>query len=589
MDIIERYRAGKLPLPRSQRAWFLYGVGMENFGRDGCSEEIPVPKCGPRDLLARVDAAGICFSDIKIIKAGGDHPRLFGRNLATDPIIIGHEVALTIVDVGEKMKDQYQVGDRVVVQAEIYYRGKNLAFGYMLPGGFEQYVLLSDEVLRGDDGCYLVPIHNPEIGYAEAALAEPWACVVCSYRWEHRRELKHNGVLWIIGTPGAQERDYDLGSLVETSRPGRVILTDIPTALRDQVADLVSRSGASVSVINGLDGLDPAAVVEQHCGEGGIDDVIVLGGDRPKVIEACATKLARFGILVFVADEPILEPLSIDVGRIHYDGIRILGCPGPDVSKAYSESRHTHLVPHGKLWVVGAGGPMGQMHVQWALEQDKPPALLVASDLDRDRLALVATRFSAAAQSKGTRLVCLNPKELGPEDFDVRLSELAPEGFDDICCLVPVPTIIADCARYLGPRGLLNIFAGVGRGTMADINVTPLAANQALLHGTSGSSIDDLEMTLRLAEAGKLNTNMSVAAICGIDGVRDGLEAVLNQTFPGKTVIYPQVEGLGLVGVDDLSVTLPHMAEKLAPGGVWSREAELELLRKFLPNKYADE
>jgi threonine dehydrogenase-like Zn-dependent dehydrogenase len=588
MEIMRKYRNGELPLPRTHLVWFLYGAGMENLGRNGKAEEQPLPEYGPRELLARVDATGICFSDIKIIKAGSEHPRLHGRDLQKEPIVIGHEVALTVVGVGDELKGDYQVGERFVVQAEIYYRGVNLAFGYMLPGGFEQYVRLGDEVLRGDDGCYLIRINNPEVGYAEAALAEPWACVVCSYRWTHRRQLKSGGVLWIIGTPKSQEKQYTLGSLGCEASPARVILTDVPHSLRGEVANLISRSGASVSVLNGLAGIDVATVVEQHCGEAGADDVIILGGDEPGVIEACAAKLARQGILVLVSDEPVVQPVSLDVGRIHYDQIRILGCKGPDISQAYEESRDSRLTPRGKFWVIGAGGPMGQMHVQWALEQEEPPELIVASDIDRERLAMVASRFSAAAQSKSTNLVCLNPQELGSEQFEERMRDLAAEGFDDICVLVPSAAVIADSARYLGRKGLLNIFAGVGRGTMAHIDVSPIALQGALLHGTSGSSIEDLEMTLRLTEAGKLNTNMSVAAICGIDGARDGLQAVVEQRFPGKTVIYPQVEGLGLVGLDELDAVLPQVAEKLAPGGIWSREAETELLRKFLPNKYPE-
>lgn len=585
MQLIDKYRRGELPIPSKHWVWFLYGAGMENFGRDGRPEQRPVPEYGPADLLARVDACGICFSDIKIIKAGPDHPRLFGRDLQNDPIVIGHEVALTIVGVGEEMADKFKVGDRFVVQADVYYKGVNLAFGYMLYGGFEQYVRLGDEVLRGDEGCYLIPIRNPDIGYAEAALAEPWACVVCSYRWMHRRHPKPAGTLWIIGTPAAQERQFTLGALREGPFPGRVILTDLPSSLRNEVAQLAAQGNSAVSVVNGLQRMDIAAVAGQQAGDAGLDDVIILGGDRPEVIEACAAHLAREGILTVVADQPIERPISIDVGRVHYDQIRILGCPGPDIAAAYAESRDPRLEPGGKFWVVGAGGPMGQMHVQWALEQPEPPELIVATDIDRTRLSVVATRFAAHAQACGSRLVCLNPQELGPEEFARQMRELAPSGFDDICVLVPVPAVIADSARYLGSKGMLNIFAGVGRGTMAEIDLSPIVLNFARLQGTSGSDIEDLEKTLRMAEAGELNTNMSVAAVCGIDGAKDGLQAVLDARFPGKTVVYPQIEGLGLLGVEDIPSTLPKVGEKLAEGGIWSREAELELLRKFLSGK----
>ncbi len=588
MDIIEKYRRGELPIPDQHWVWFLYGAGLENFGRDGKPELRPVPSYGPTELLARVDACGICFSDIKIIKAGPDHPRLFGRDLKNDPIVIGHEVALTIVGVGDELRDQYKIGDRFVVQADIYYKGVNLAFGYMLYGGYEQYVKLGDEVLRGDDGCYLIPIHVPDLGYAEAALAEPWACVVCSYRWMHRRTLKQGGSTWIIGTAEAQSKKYTLGVLADSPPPARLMLTDVPPSLRDEINRQAAKWGSRICVANNLDTLDIAGFADSRTENAGLDDVIILGGDRPDVIEQCGAKLAREGILTVVTDHPLPRPVSIDVGRVHYDQIRFLGCTGPDVSVAYTESREPRLEPRGKFWVVGAGGPMGQMHVQWALEQPEPPELIVASDIDRDRLAVVATRFAAVAQQRGSRLECINPKEMEPAEFEQRLRQLAPDGFDDICVLVPVPAVIADSARYLGRKGMLNIFAGVGRGTMAEIDLSPMALSLARLQGTSGSDIEDLEMTLRLTEQGKLNTNMSVAAICGIDGAKDGLQAVMDARFPGKTVIYPQVEGLGLVGLHDLPQVLPNVAEKLAEGGVWSREAELELLRKFLPEKYPE-
>jgi NADPH:quinone reductase-like Zn-dependent oxidoreductase len=77
--------------------------------------------------------------------------------LQAEPVVLGHEVALTVVGVGEALRDQFAVGQRYVVQAEIYHHGRNLAYGYMLQGGQSQYSVLSDPVLRGDDGCYLLP------------------------------------------------------------------------------------------------------------------------------------------------------------------------------------------------------------------------------------------------------------------------------------------------------------------------------------------------------------------------------------------------------------------------------------------------
>ncbi|MFQ6059632.1 MAG: alcohol dehydrogenase, partial [Anaerolineae bacterium] len=78
-DILQRYKGGEGPLPKTMLTWPLYGAGFENLGRNGQPVEMPLPRYGPNELLVRHDACGLCFSDIKIIRVGGDHPRLYGR------------------------------------------------------------------------------------------------------------------------------------------------------------------------------------------------------------------------------------------------------------------------------------------------------------------------------------------------------------------------------------------------------------------------------------------------------------------------------------------------------------------------------
>ena len=87
-------------VPSSTPAWNVYGKGVESVGRNGQPEDMPVGTPGPDQLLVRVDAVGLCFSDVKLIKQGGDHPKLYGRDLATEPTRLGHEAAVTVVAVG---------------------------------------------------------------------------------------------------------------------------------------------------------------------------------------------------------------------------------------------------------------------------------------------------------------------------------------------------------------------------------------------------------------------------------------------------------------------------------------------------------
>ncbi|MDF1515853.1 MAG: alcohol dehydrogenase catalytic domain-containing protein, partial [Anaerolineae bacterium] len=159
MDKFEQYKKANAPLPETNRMWPLYGAGFENLGLNGAPIEVPVPEYGEDELLVRHDAVGHCFSDIKVIRAGQSHPRIY-RDMEKDPIILGHEVSITVVGVGRKLRDQYRIGDRFIVQADIFVNGIGYAYGYEIQGGLSEYAVIDQRVLNGDHGNYLIPIHE---------------------------------------------------------------------------------------------------------------------------------------------------------------------------------------------------------------------------------------------------------------------------------------------------------------------------------------------------------------------------------------------------------------------------------------------
>ena len=140
-DAYQRYRSPEPPVPAETWAWNLYGAGVESIGRGGKPERFPVPQPGPDQLLVRVDAVGMCFSDMKLIKQGGKHPKLYGRDLAREPTRLGHEVALTVVRVGSTLRGRFRPGMRLALQPDIYVQGRSTAYGYTIPGGLTQYHL----------------------------------------------------------------------------------------------------------------------------------------------------------------------------------------------------------------------------------------------------------------------------------------------------------------------------------------------------------------------------------------------------------------------------------------------------------------
>ena len=78
-----------------------------------------------------------------------------------------------------------------------------------------------------------------------------------------------------------------------------------------------------------------------------------------------------------------------------------------------------------------------------------------------------------------------------------------------------------------------------------------------------------MKAVLARVAAGRLDTNLSVAAVAGLDGAIDGIRAVEHNTVPGKIVVYPSCRGLPLTPIAELD------------GGRWTKQAEDALLARF--------
>lgn len=572
MDKLTAYRLGNTPLPKTNRLWPLYGAGLENFGLDGSLIEAPMPTYGPDELLVRHDACGLCFSDIKVINLGEKHPRIF-RDIRKEPIVLGHEVCMTVVGVGENLRDQYKIGDRFIIQADIKVGGVGYAYGYMIQGGLSQYNVIDQRILNGDDGNYLIPV-RPTTGYVESALVEPWACVIAAYRLRYRTGLKPGGTLWIIGpsSPPSDEPPYTISTRFdEQAHPARLMLTRVPPHFSAWLKQKAAQLGITVTEVADLDA-PPFKPV---------DDLVLLH-PTAEDIEMSSPHLADFGIAALVGDLRLTRPVSIDVGRIHYNRWVYVASKSPDVARAYSDVPvRSALRKGGRAWFVGAGGPMGRMHVQRAVQLADGPSTIVCSDISDLRLRDLCDSYGAEAEAKGIRWICVNPTNR--EAYESTMAEFLHDGFDDVIVLVPVPNVISDAAHYLAPRGVMNIFAGVQRGTMANLDLAELFARDARIIGHSASDIEDMQVMLMQVEAGELDTNRSLAAVGSLEAARDGMQAVIDTRFPGKIVIFPNIKPLPLTPLPELKEMMPSVYARLKDGREWTREAEEELLRLMLP------
>ncbi|MFD3163905.1 alcohol dehydrogenase catalytic domain-containing protein [Herpetosiphon sp. NSE202] len=574
MTTFDNYQAPDAPIAATTVAWNMYGAGVENIGRDAQPETFAVSEPADNQLLVRVDAVGMCFSDVKLIQQGGRHPKLYNRDLASEPTRLGHEAALTVLKVGKNLQADYQPGQRLAIQPDIYQDGMSTAYGYTIPGGLTQFHVLGDEVLNADDGAYVLPI-GTGMGYAETALTEPWACVEGAYTQRRRLELKEGGTLWIIGN--ADDRtSYSFSSGL--AAPARIILTDVPQQVRELVQQT---SKAEILVRDGLSIDDYAALRSELTSNQGFDDVIVLDPRSANQISAAARLVARRGTFNLVGQTALDGLPEIDVGRIHYDYIAYVGTSGPEISAAYGEQRNRcDLQPNGVAVFVGAGGPMGQMHVQRAIELPNGPRTIIATDVNDDRLQALDRLFGSLAKARGKRLVLINPTVENSLHATVML-ESNDLGADDVIVSVPSGPLMGDAATLLAPNGMLVLFAGVPNGTFAPLNLSNVYLANAQFTGTSGSRISDQATVIQKTLAGELSPNRSVAAVGGIEAALDGVKAMMAGTYAGKVVIFPQLSGLPLTGVDQLHSICPDVAAKLGAGNVWNPEAEQALIEHF--------
>jgi len=152
-------------------------VAVYHSNDDVRLEERPEPSIGPGELLLRVEASGICGSDV-----------MEWYRLPRAPLILGHEVAGIVERIGPGVHE-FKVGDRVVATHHVpcddchLCRTDRHAVCEMLrstnfdPGGFSELLRLpAENVARGT---FLLPA---DVDFAEGSFVEPLACVVRSQR-----------------------------------------------------------------------------------------------------------------------------------------------------------------------------------------------------------------------------------------------------------------------------------------------------------------------------------------------------------------------------------------------------------------------
>lgn len=317
--VLERYKKLEDRVPEKTLVWQLTGKGFENFHLS----EIPVPTMGPKDILFRSDTNGICASDVKIINQGGEHARLKNYDLARDKVVPGHEISITVVKVGPQAGKRFKVGDRYIVQADMLEYDN--AVGYGIWGGMIQYGVFDERVQK-----YLIKVEK-DIGYSQASLVEPWACIEASYE---RADIQPGDeVFWVIGGGGPMGQMHVLRALALKER-GKlqaletILITDVSDerldAARKRFEPKAAKAGLKLVTIDPTK-VDFAARMKEIAPKGAA--YVVACAPSPEVVGAAIKFMRRYGVLnLFAGIKRGSGPIFL--GDIHYDQITITGNSG---------------------------------------------------------------------------------------------------------------------------------------------------------------------------------------------------------------------------------------------------------------------
>lgn len=546
-------------IPQSQHAVQLIGPDQLVL-----NESKSVHQPGPHQILAQVEVVGLCFSDLKLLKQFSDHARkgpvVSGLDPAalkeipsyvpqTNPTVPGHEAVVRIVAVGPGV-ERHKPGERYLVQTDYRWlptESSNAAFGYNFEGGLQQYVLMDERVITAPDGeSMLIPASEALSGSA-VALVEPWACVEDAYACHERTTIKANGQMLIVVE--AEIQKGRLESLFKRyGTPAQVTW--------------VGKSGPPADLpVNAI-----RAREYDDVNDAGYDDVLYFGSN-PSTIEGLFAKVAPQGLLnIVLGGDRFNRPVTTTVGRVHYGGIRIIGTTDSDPADSMKSIPKTGEIRHGDtIDVVGAGGPMGMMHVIRNICQGVEGVSVYAGDLDANRLATLTRIAAPLAQTNDVEYQAYNAAE-GPGEQE----------FSYIVLMAPVPALVAKAVDTAVPKGIINIFAGIPAHVTGEIDLNAYIEKRLYFIGTSGSTLDDMKRMLSKVESGRLDTNVSVAAIADLQGALQGIKAVEERAIAGKIVVYPACKGLGLIRLEELASKLPDVAAQLKDG-LWTLEAETQL------------
>jgi len=306
-------------------------------------ETFELPAIKDDEILAKIVCDSLCMSSYKAAIQGADHKRV-PDDVDKNPIIIGHEFAGELIEVGSKWAHQFKAGEKFSIQPAMNYEGGPVGilsapgYSYAYIGGDATYVIIPNEVM--EQNCLL---SYKGAGFYPASLSEPLSCVIgamhANYHttpgsYVHKMEIVDKGKMAIlagVGPMGLAAVNYVLHR--EDRKPSLLVVTDIDQARLDRAARLYTTEfaasrGIKLIYLNTAALPDPVAGLKELSSGEGYDDVFVFAPVR-SVIEQADAILGFDGCLNFFAgpSDPKFSAM-MNFYNVHYAYTHVVGTSG---------------------------------------------------------------------------------------------------------------------------------------------------------------------------------------------------------------------------------------------------------------------
>jgi threonine dehydrogenase-like Zn-dependent dehydrogenase len=333
-------------------------------------EEFELPQIKEDEILAKVVCDSICMSSYKATHEADIHKRV-PRDVSQNPVIIGHEFAGELVEVGAKWQSSFRTGDKFSIQPALNDPSGPVGalsapgYSYRYIGGDATYVVIPNAVMSNN--CLL---HYTGKGFYPGSLSEPLSCVIgamhANYHtqqgaYQHIMEIKDGGTMAIlagVGPMGLAAINY---AIHRTDRkPKLMVVTDIDQARLDRAASLYTRAeaaqnGIELLYVNTGKSEHPATELMALTKGYGYDDVFVFAPVAP-IVEQADAILAVDGCLNFFAGPAKTDfKAPFNFYNVHYARTHITGTSGgnnDDMTEAL-EMMSRGLDPAGLVTHIG--------------------------------------------------------------------------------------------------------------------------------------------------------------------------------------------------------------------------------------------